>query len=241
MGDMSFTLVLLLIAAAPTSARDLNSAGMEKYKARQLVEAIGLFQQAIENGEKETPLSTKEKVERNRTLALAHFNHACAQSLLRKAGKVCDGDAYRSAITGHLEQSVMLDPNRLERVLADKDLESIRDTLAYHSMLGLTVKREKDLPALLAKVRWWSPGSGAFGSLSQLTFAAGGEVTELVRAVDPEGGKESTRSLKGRWTLTGRSLSLTIEGKTRAGTVGEDGKLELGGVAYRDEPSECGA
>ena len=241
MAFMPFALLLLLAAAAPTTAKELNSAGMDKYKARLLVEAIGLFQQAIEAGEKDAPLSTREKVERNKTLALAHFNHACAQSLLRKAGRVCDGDSYRSAITGHLEKSVLLDPNRLDRVVADKDLESIRDTLAYQSMLGLSVKREKDLPALLARVRWWSPGVGAFGSLSQLSFAASGAVTELAREVDPEGGQEKKTTLKGKWLLTGRKLSLTVEGKTREGTFTEDGTLILGGVTYRDEPSECGA
>ena len=241
MATMPFALLVMLVAAAPPTARELNSAGMEKYKARQLVEAIGLFRSAIETGEKEAPLSTREKVERTRTLALAHFNQACAQSLLRKAGKVCDGDAYRSAITGHLEKAVALDPGRLDRVAVDKDLESIRDTLAYQSMLGRSVKREKDLPALLAKVKWWSPGAGAFGSLSQLTFAAGGGVIEGLRGVDPEGGRESAKSLKGKWTLTGRRLSVTIDGKNREGTLGEDGTLELGGVVYKDEPSECGA
>lgn len=241
MRRMSFALVLLLVAAAPTSARELNSAGMTRYKARQLVEAIELFRQAIENAEKEAPPSTREKVDRNRTLALAHFNRACAQSLLRKAGKVCDGDAYRSAITAHLEKSVLLDPNRLERALADKDLEPIRDTVAYQSMLGLSTQREKDLPALLAKVRWWSPGVGAFGSLSQLSFTSAGMVTEQLRQVDPEGGKETTRQLNGRWTLTGRKVSISLDGKVRDGTLNEDGTLTLGGVAYRDEPSECGA
>jgi hypothetical protein len=242
MASMSFALLVgLLVAAAPTTAKELNSAGMTKYKSRQYVEAIGLFQAALAAGEKEAPLSTREVVDRNKTLALAHFNHACAQSLLRKAGKVCDGDAYRSAITEHLEKSVLLDPNRLDRVIVDKDLEPIRDTLAYHSMLGLSVKREKDLPALLTKVRWWSPGSGAFGSLSQLSFANGGVVTETLREVDPEGGKESKKTVKGRWTLTGRNLSVTLDGKTREGRLGEDGKLDLSGVAYRDEPSECGA
>ncbi len=241
MGSMSFALVLMLVAAAPTTAKELNSAGMEKYKARQYVEAIALFQSAMEAGEKETPPSMREVVDRNKTLALAHFNHACAQSLLRKAGRVCDGDSYRGAITAHLEKSVLLDPNRLDRVLADKDLETIRDTLAYQSMLGLSVKREKDLPAVMTKVRWWSPGSGAFGSLSQLTFANGGVVTETLRAVDPEGGEESTKTRKGKWTIAGRKVTVTIDNAVREGTIGEDGKLTLGTVAYRDEPSECGA
>ncbi len=241
MAPMSFALVVMLVAAAPTTAKDLNSAGMEKYKARQLVEAIALFQGAIETGEKDAPQSTKEKVDRTRTLALAHFNHACAQALLRKAGRVCDGDSYRSAITEHLEKSVALDPNRIDRVTVDKDLEPIRDTIAYQSMLGLSVKREKDLPAILTKVKFWSPGEGAFGSLSQLTFGPAAAVTEVLRVVNPEGGKETTKSLKGKWTLTGRTLSVTVDGKTREGTIKEDGKIELGGVVYRDEPSECGA
>lgn len=242
MAVMSFALVLLfVVTAAPPTAKGLNSAGMEKYKARQFVEAIGLFQQAIDAGAKEGAASIREQVELNKTVALAHFNHACAQSLLRKAGRVCDGDAYRSAITGHLEKSVLLDPNRLDRVAADKDLEPIRDTLAYHSMLGLSAKRERDLPALLVKVRWWSPGVGAFGSLSQLSFAANGSMIETIREVDPEGGKEKVKAMKGRWTLTGRALSITVDGKTRNGTLGEDGKLNLSEVEYRDEPSECGA
>ncbi len=239
---MPFALVLLLFtAAAPATPKSLNSAGMDKYKAKQFVEAIALFQQAIELGEKDAPTTTREKVDRNRTLALAHFNHACAQSLLRKAGRVCDGDAYRSAITGHLEKSVLLDPNRLDRVAVDRDLEPIRDTLAYQSMVGLSPSREKDLPALLAKVRFWSPGEGAFGSLTQLAFAANGTLTETTKVMDEGSGKIDSKALKGKWTLTGRKLSVTVDGKTREGTIAEDGKLDLGGVVYRDEPSECGA
>lgn len=236
MGAMAFALLVLLLAA-PSSARELNSAGMDKYKAKQWVEAVGLFRQAIEVGEKEAPVSSKEQVERSRTLALAHFNLACSLALLRKAGRVCDADAYRSAITAQLEQSVLLDPNRLERVVADKDLEPIRDTLAWQSMQGLSPKRDKDLPTLLTKVKWWSAGVGAFGSLSQLSFAANGSVTEVLR-VAPEGGTTSTT---GKWTLTGRTLSVTVGGKTREGTFAEDGKLDLAGTGYRDEPSECGA
>ncbi len=242
MAAMSFALVLLLISsAAPVTPKSLNSAGMDKYKAKQFVEAITLFQQAIELGDKEAPTTTREKVDRNRAVALAHFNLACAQSLLRKAGRVCDGDAYRSSITGHLEKSVLLDPSRLDRVAVDRDLESIRDTLAYQSMVGLSPSREKDLPALLAKVRFWSPGEGAYGSLSQLTFAANGTITETTKVMEEGSGKVDSKTLKGKWTLTGRKLSVTIDGKTRDGTIGEDGKLDLSGVAYRDEPSECGA
>ncbi len=242
MAFMLFALVVLSLAAAPpTTSKELNSAGMDKYKAKQLVEAIALFAQAIEAGEKEAPLSMKEQVERNRTLALAHFNRACSQALLRKAGRVCDGDAYRSTIMAHLEKAVLLDPSRLERVLADKDLAPIRDTIAYQGMLGFSAKREKDLPTLLSRTHWYSPGVGAFGSLSHVVFKPSGVVTEERRTMNDETGKMSVKQVTGTWTLAGRKLTVTLEGKAVEGTLGEDGKLVLNGVQFADEPSECGA
>src|SRR5690348_15954730 len=178
-------LLLMVLTAGP---RELNDAGMKAYRAKDLTKAFESFKQALDADpeEKTAGPSTKEKVERARLRALIHHNLACVQALLRAKGKVCETDAYRSSIVEHLAQSVKYDPSRLDRATSDPDLASVRDTLGFQSLLGLSIERDVDLLALLPRVHWWSPGQGAYGSLTELGFRADGTVEKKTKALEED-------------------------------------------------------
>src|SRR3954471_5214301 len=137
-------LLLMMLAASP---RELNDAGLKSYRAKDLEKAVEQFQKALaEDPEERTAGPTmKEKVERARLRALIHHNLACAQALLRAKGQVCVTENYRGVIVDHLFKSVAYVPSRLERAVSDPDLASVRDTLGFQSLLGLSIERDVDL------------------------------------------------------------------------------------------------
>jgi tetratricopeptide (TPR) repeat protein len=233
-------LVVAALLAAPTTPRELNSAGMELYKLKKLKEAAGLFTQAIAAEPKAPPVTIKEQTDLTRTLALAHYNLACVLALLRARGQVCEAEAYRSNVLSHLQEAVRRDPARLDRALKDPDLASVRDTLGYQSLQGLHPSRAADLPALLPRVRFWSQGVGAYGSIHQLELAADGSAVLTTRSFD-DAGKVKVKAEKGRWKLTGRSLSVNAGSTALEGPVAEDGSLEFKVGRFTDAPSECDA
>lgn len=236
-------LSLCVALALTASVRELNDAGMKAYRIKQLPEAAALFTKALDADpdDKDVGPSVKEHVERARLRAVIHHNLACVQALRRAKGNVCDGDNYRDTIVEHLHKAVALDPSRLDRALTDPDLAGVRDTLGFQSLLGLSAAREADLPALLARVHWWSPGVGAYGSRSQLVFKADGTVVLTTRQMSEEGKVLAPTVLKGKWKLAGRALTFEwADGKKWAGTFSDSG-LELDGQHWRDSPSECDA
>jgi tetratricopeptide (TPR) repeat protein len=233
-------LLLLALSAAPTP-KELNDAGMKSYRAKELEKAVEQFQKAltIDPDDKDAP-SLKERVERAKLRALIHHNLACVQSLLRAKGQVCVTDNYRGVIVEHLRQSVMLDPGRLDRATKDPDLASVRDTLGFQSLLGLSIARDVDLLALLPRVKWWSPGVGAYGSLGELTFKADGTCQLKQRTMSEDGKPPTVTTTNGRWKLSARKLTIDLPGRALAGEVTETG-LELDGTPWADSPSECDA
>lgn len=235
----------LFLTAAPT-AFDLNAAGMKLYSQKKYAEAKDQFLAALKD--EAARATVKEQVALRRTRALAKFNLACTLSLLRKAGQVCEHDAYRATILTFVRESIELDPNRLEKALTDKDLESIRDTVDYQQLLGLSVTREADLSALIAKVSWWSPGVGAFGSLRMLQLKPDGSAVLTLKVMDDDGAPTKKKVLTGKWSLKARTLVLTfsevipdVGQKSVELTVSTDGRLQGKWSEFTDSPSECDA
>lgn len=239
-------IALIVSSLLAAGAVEENAAGMKLYQAKKYADAVPRFRAAIADEAKDFP-SVKEQVAHTRARALATFNLACTLSLLRKAGRVCQFDAYRGTIMGLVTQSIALDPNRLERALLDADLQPIRDTVDYQSLLGLSFSREADLPKLLPRIAWWTPGVGVYGSTKTLAFKADGTVQFSFRASD-DNGLRPPRFFPGRWVVKGRTLKLTFATPLPAGalshlefTLTDDGRLTSPGDSFTDAPSECDA
>jgi tetratricopeptide (TPR) repeat protein len=237
--DMRTALACLLVslAASAESAKDLNTQGFRLYKQKKYGEALELFRKAMQADDK---------------LALAHYNYAATLGVLRKQGKVCDFDAYKSEILDHLEKSIALDAGRKKRAVADADFEPVRDTVRYQKkVLGKDPAKPGDVKAILEAVTFYGPmgGLGIYGSVLGVDFQPGGKLS-VWRKVDLEEGAPKKKTVTGTWTLEGTKvrvqLSEPLQGESKAeGDFTSEGLLEmnLGGVQgpLVDEPSECDA
>lgn len=222
----------MLVAAAAhaePSARALNARGYSLYKKGQLARALELFRQAVDADSR---------------FALAHYNGACTLARLRAQGKVCEHDAYKSAILEGVRTAIRLDPTLKARALKDADLRPIHDTFGYQLLAGRAVSKQEDLRAILVAVSWYGPAPGAYGPMSGLDFHEDGTVDTWTLDV----GGEQVRRVRGkaRFVVEGSKLKLTLEGKrprTLQGTLRRDGTLTIRGLLgpFTDDPDECSA
>jgi tetratricopeptide (TPR) repeat protein len=221
-------LLLALVLAAPSSAqsaRALNTEGFRLYQAGKYPEALEKFEASAQADPK---------------FALAHYNVAATLGVLRKQGQICPYSAHRQTILERLNTAVRLDPRRLARARQDADLDPIRDTLGWQKLLGRSPERQGDVPELLRRVTWFSPGEGVYGSTRKLTFPDGKRVVLWRRLIeDPTRTQEQT----GTYTLKGRTIILTFPGKKPLpGRMTARGVLEFEELgAFQDSPSECEA
>jgi len=221
-------LALTLAAPAPAqSARALNTEGFRLYQAGKYPEALEKFEAAAKADPK---------------LALAHYNVAATLGVLRKQGQVCQHEAYRSTILERLNVSIRLDPKRLARAKVDADLDPIRDTLGWQKLLGVSPEKQANVPELLRRVSWFSPGEGVYGSTRRLTFPDGKRVVlwrRLIEGEDPS----RTQEVTGSYTVKGRDFTLTFPGKKPLrGKMTPRGVLEVEELGtFLDSPSECEA
>lgn len=221
-------LLLALVLAAPSSAqsaRALNTEGFRLYQAGKYPEALEKFEASAQADPK---------------FALAHYNVAATLGVLRKQGQICPYSAHRATILERLNTAVRLDPRRLARAKQDADLDPIRDTVGWQKLLGRSPSRQRDVPQILRRVTWFSPGEGVYGSTRRLTFSNGKRVVLWRRIIeDPTRTEEQT----GTYTLKGRTLTLTFPGrKPIPGRMTERGVLEFEELGtFLDSPSECEA
>ncbi|HZI06555.1 MAG TPA: hypothetical protein VEZ71_21170 [Archangium sp.] len=221
-------LLLALVLAAPSyaqSARALNTEGFRLYEAGKYPEALEKFEASARADPK---------------FALAHYNVAATLGVLRKQGQICPYSAHRQTILERLNTAVRLDPRRLARARQDADLDPIRDTLGWQKLLGRSPDRQGDVPELLRRVTWFSPGEGVYGSTRKLTFPDGKRVVLWRRIIeDPTRTQEQT----GTYTIKGRTITLTFPGKKPLpGRMTARGVLEFEELgAFQDSPSECEA
>jgi hypothetical protein len=99
-----------------TSALELNNAGFLIYKENEYYDAAVLFKAAV----------TKDN-----TLEVAHYNLACMLSLLEEKGDL----SFTDDIFYHLAISLDLNPERINKILTDTDLDSIRDYPEYINLV----------------------------------------------------------------------------------------------------------
>lgn len=221
-------LLLALVLAAPSSAqpaRALNTEGFRLYQAGKYPEALEKFEASAQADPK---------------FALAHYNVAATLGVLRKQGQICPYSAHRQTILERLNTAIRLDPRRLARARQDADLDPIRDTLGWQKLLGRSPERQGDVPELLRRVTWFSPGEGVYGSTRKLTFPDGKRVVLWRRIIeDPTRTEEQT----GTYTIKGRTITLTFPGrKPLPGRMTARGVLEFEELgAFQDSPSECEA
>lgn len=215
------------------NAKALNSRGYRLYKSRKYAQALALFRQATQT---------------DPSFALGWYNLAATLSLMRKHNRTCEFDAYKRNVTEALTKAVELDTGRKARMQQDADLDPVRDTIAYQTLLGVSPATASGLSRLLQNVSWFGPAPGAFGNAYGLKFNPRGAATfwelQMNEADEPVrkpyqakwrigGGNEIVVELPARGDKPEQTLHGKFEGKE---IVFEGAELRLS-----DQPSECEA
>ena len=205
-----------------SDAKALNNAGYEHYKAKRLGYAIRLWEKAVE---------------RDPTYVTARYNLACAYSLARVNGRVCEYDAYSNRVLDLLEGVVTDDPSRRDKMRTDIDLAGVEFTVRYRVLTGADPNRDRK--ALVTGLTFWSTGMGAFGSTHEMTLQTDGRVDHWRLNVDT---LESSESV-GTWRIDGDRILID---NVPYWLDAEKGWLKPSLSAdpwdgYYDHPSECEA
>lgn len=232
----ALVLVLLLggAPAAPVSpAAKFNTDGFRAYQAKKYADALALFKQGFTADEKH---------------ALSHYNYAATLGLLRKQGKVCEFDAYQSAVLEHLEVAVKLDEGRRKRMQKDGDFDSIRDTVRYLRLLGKDPAKVSDARAFVTGVTWFAPSVGVYGNMAELKLT-GNTFTLSRKVMNDATGEVSVVKHTGSFTVLPSDGTVTLifnkafEGKSQLeGKLTAEGHLVFAVLGeLTDERSECDA
>ncbi len=218
---------LSAVGRSRDTAHELNSEGYALYKKENYPEAMAKFEQAAAA---------------DSSYATAHYNLACTMGILRKMNQACDYDVSRSRITAHLQKACELDPGRVRKMKSDPDLDVIRDTYVYQTLVGLDPKTSQGVTEIIRNVRWWGPQPLA-ATLSEIQFRDDG--TFVLSVSGYLEGDGDTGTFTGTCTVHTTQIVLTLDralnGRTRL--VGElkDGMLTFPGVPgpFTDSPEEC--
>ncbi|NMB74334.1 MAG: hypothetical protein GYA21_04305 [Myxococcales bacterium] len=228
-------LAILFALGTPAGARANEVApllveGKRLVEKKSYPEALSRFQAAIETDE---------------SCAEAHYQLARTLCLLRDKGQVCEHDAYQDIIMEHLEKAIALDPALQRRAKADPGFACGRRIIAFHLLIGRSLKNPRDLRLILQEVVWYGPSPGAYGPISGARFHPNGRADFW--ALDLAGDEVRRIESSATWSLSGCRIrvrySRPTDGKAFVeGSLGEDGRLVFDdGTEFSDDPDDCSA
>jgi len=228
-------IIILTIAAALSadSPKQLNQEGLDLYRAGKYGQAVKKFRKAVEI---------------NPRYGWAYYNLACTLGVIRKKGNICEHGAFQDRIVEYLTKAVKYQPVIKRKFKKDHDLDSIRKTIGYQKLLGLTLTNPGHIKLLLQRVTtWYGPAPGAYGHTSAFSFKKSGSVMYWYLRITPEGHTAKVH-LKGTWRFEGSSIIVVFNKplqnkKIYKGKLDKNGRLSFDGIYgfYLDTPDECSA
>ncbi len=204
---------------SPQTAQKLNEIGFDAYLAGGLLDAALIWKAALLMD------PANPWAHYNYAAVLAVFARgfgdfdAQGEGLPETAWDRADFFGYREAIIRHLKHSIALRPERMKRLLEDRDFDSIRGLEEYRYVLMGPDPEIERVIALAPK--WYSLQTGAFLPSDTFTFNEDGTMTFAwdTRRFDvfPEVYKDKKkidRSFEGRWRVRGdRIVVETSDGR----------------------------
>lgn len=143
------------------SSRDLNTKGYELYQKGNYVEALKYFESAFEEDE---------------NYIHAHYNYACTLGVLMKLDYP-EWYVYREDVHKHLKIAVEINPDYIEKIKSDSDLEIIRKDFEYFKLLGYGTETDEDIRHLLISLDWHINGPGVISPIGGASFNQEGTFT----------------------------------------------------------------
>jgi|GEM_PF-1732255 len=167
-----FILIMSLFIITITfgqTAEDLNKNGYLKYKEKKYLEALSLFDKAIEA---------------DNTYYLAQYNYSCTASLIlaNYDHYYTDKDEFPETYVyrrldleekslAALRKTLELKPDYKRKALKDPDLEYIRGFYEYYEILGYDFSNLITIFKIITNVTHWaSPGDGMIDPMYKIVF-----------------------------------------------------------------------
>jgi len=170
------------------SSRDLNSKGYELYLSHEYEKALEYFRASFEI---------------DNDYLYAHYNYACTLGILMELDYPEWYD-FRSEIHSHLNRVIEIEPDYIEKIKLDSDLDLIRKDFEYFVLLGYGTETDDDIAHLLVDLDWYINGPGV---------------------ITPIGGAEFNED--GTFSLSFMNLSMFVEGDFPIDTDSFIGQYEV--------------
>lgn len=126
------------------TSRELNTKGYELYQRGNYLGALEYFKAAFED---------------DNDYIHAHYNYACTLGVLMKLDYP-EWYSFRNDVHKHLKRAVELNPDYIEKIKRDSDLDIIRKDFEYFELLGYGTESDEDIEHLLLSLDWYINGPG---------------------------------------------------------------------------------
>lgn len=135
-------------------AKEYNSQGYDLYLGGEYEEALKLFEESIYYDD---------------SFFYGHYNYACTLGVLMKEDYET-WYSYKEDIIMHLRKVQELNPEYIQKIKTDTDLDLIRKEFDYYLLLGLSPKETDDVKEILHNLSWYVQGQGAYSILGGVEF-----------------------------------------------------------------------
>lgn len=151
-------LMVVDVTAQNADAKQLNAQGYSLYRQEKYEDALALFKKACEADSQ---------------FDLAFFNYACTLGVLMKKDYP-EWYYYKPEALTYLKKAVEINRKNIEKIKTDPDLEILRKEYEYYRIIGLSVKKTKDVRSILTSLTWYIQGQGVLAVIGGLHFLPDG-------------------------------------------------------------------
>lgn len=135
-------------------AKEYNAQGYDFYLGGEYEEALKMFEKSIYSDD---------------SYFYGHYNYACTLGVLMKQDYEM-WYSYKKDIIMHLWRVQELNPEYIQKIKTDSDLDLIRKEFDYYLLLGLSPKETNDVKEILHNLSWYIRGQGAYSILGGAEF-----------------------------------------------------------------------
>ncbi len=234
---LSFALVIgsgFVLSSASAKAPQQQSAikhtnkGLRLYRQKKYAEAAKEFQQAVDI---------------NPQSASAHWNLARAMGMLLQGKKACENGVNQSVIIQHLFKACRLKPRLKRKLLRQRSLRSVSNTLAWQRLMGLSPSNTKNVKKILRNVSWYGPASAEGDPIAGIDFRPRGRLLFWLKDKTTELGR---KTIEGTWRVQQKRVFVDLkkpykDKKHFEGEMKQTGELWLPGLPapFTDDSLLC--
>lgn len=193
------------------TAQELNDLSYNYYQKKDYINALKYW---------------RKTVKRYPQFAMGHYNLSCVINILIDRDGCSAMEQYnisKEKAVKHLGESIKYQKDRWSRMQKDNDLTSLKKTYAYQKLLGVNLKKSKNIQKLLTRLDWRvfnKPNNPHF--IANIKFNA--KITSnkgsfKYQIISSGLSKEKTGIYNGNYTVDKNNITLKISSKEYKGKI----------------------